>query len=196
VEGWGSASVLRASDFAAGRLYVADTNNHAIRIIETTSGQTSTLVINGIEAFTAADSEAEFYGRAIELAEARLGAGEGQVVLQVDLPEGYKINTLAPSSFRWEVDGDAIVLPAEADRTMKGPTFPLTLSATFREGHATLIGEFAIYYCEAQTESLCLIDQVRVSLPVSVGSSGESQLLIRHRIPMPETGLVTGTEIG
>ena len=183
-------------DYAAGRLYVADTNNHAIRIIETTSGQTSTLVISGIEAFTAADPEAEFFGRVIELAEARLGAGAGQVVLQVDLPEGYKINTLAPSSFRWQVDGDAIVLPADADRTVKGPTFPLTLSATFREGQATLIGEFAIYYCEAETESLCLIEQLRVSLPVSVGSSGESQLLIRHRIPMPETGLVTGTEIG
>ena len=174
---------------------MADTNNQAIRIIETASGHTSTLAISGIEAFQASDPEVEFYGRVIELPQARLGAGQGTVVLQIDLPEGYKLNTLAPSTFHWEAEGDVIVLPADADQTVKGPTFPLTLRTTFREGRGTLSGEFAIYCCEAQTESLCLIEQLRVSLPVSVGSSGDSELLIRHRIPMPETGSVMGPEV-
>ncbi|NIN48700.1 MAG: hypothetical protein GTN62_01095, partial [Gemmatimonadales bacterium] len=40
-------------DAADGKLYIADTNNHAIRVVDLTSNETSTLVLKGIERFTA-----------------------------------------------------------------------------------------------------------------------------------------------
>jgi DNA-binding beta-propeller fold protein YncE len=169
--------------FDGGRLYVADTNNHAIRIVDPDTGDTSTLVISGIEAFQSVDLDT---GEELELPEVELQAGQGKVVLDIELPPGYKINPLAPSSFQWRTTGEAIEFPSNPDSTVMGPEFPLQLPAFFYEGQGTLTGEFAVYYCEARTESLCLIEQLRVTVPVSVGSSGDRELVIRHSIPLPE----------
>jgi DNA-binding beta-propeller fold protein YncE len=174
--------------FDQGLLYVADTNNHAVRIVDPDTGDTRTLVISGIEAFQSADPGSVYAGRTLELPEARLRAGAGTVVLDIQLPPGYKVNPLAPSSFQWQVSGEALEFPADPDSALKGPQFPLRLPAVFREGTGTLTGELAVYYCEAQSESLCLIEQLRVTVPVSVGSSGEDELVIQYSIPLPANG--------
>jgi hypothetical protein len=171
--------------YDAGRLYVADTNNHAIRVIELATGRASTLVISGIEAFPVSAGSA---GRALQLPEVRLRAGPGLLVLDIELPDGYKVNPLVPSTIQWQASGEAVLLPAEADSAIRGPVFPLRLPATFRAGQATLAGEIALYYCEARSESLCLIELLRITVPVSVGDSGEAELLIRHTIPLPVIG--------
>jgi sugar lactone lactonase YvrE len=40
-------------DAAGDRLYIADTNNHCLRVVDLATHQTSTLVLEGIEQFTA-----------------------------------------------------------------------------------------------------------------------------------------------
>lgn len=169
-------------------LIIADTNNHAIRIVDLETGDTRTLVISGIEAFSVSLEAEGYLGSGIELPLTKLAAGEGTVSLDVQLPEGYKINTLAPSTFEWTVEGAAIDLSDDANLTLKGPQFPLEFSAELREGQGRLIGDFTIYYCEAEAESLCLIEQVRMIAPVTVGDRGESELRLEHTIEVPNIG--------
>ncbi len=172
---------LHAAD---GRLYVADTNNHAVRIIDLASGEAHTLVLQGIERFTAS-AEAAYGGKVVRYEPVQLARGQGTVRLRIELPPGYKVNDLAPSSMDWEIDGAALELPADADWSVAGPAFPIDLPVTLQPGESTLIGELTLVYCEAEKQSLCLIERVRFEVPFVVGDSGESQLELVHRVELP-----------
>jgi len=173
-------------DHLDGRLYVADTNNHSIRVIDVASGSVSTLVLAGIEAFMASADSDNYAGKIVELAPVTLGSGPGNVILTVALPDGYKVNPEAPSSFEWAVDGSSVVLAPDASGTRINPSFPLTFGATFSDGTAVVTGDLSVVYCDAEVESICLIEQIRVIIPVTVGSSGAADLAIAYEIVLPE----------
>lgn len=188
-QGWADGSEARFDepgglDFAAGVLYVADTNNHVIRTIDTSTGDTSTLVLFGIERF--ANPTDGFVGTVVRLDPIEVAPGEGRVVIDVSIPAGYKVNDLAPYSMMWTVEGDAIALASDADRSVVAPEFPLEVGATFSAGEGQVTGDLTIYYCTADAESLCLIEQVRIEAPVVVTPGADSGLVLEHVIPQPE----------
>jgi DNA-binding beta-propeller fold protein YncE len=170
-------------DLIDGVLYVADTNNHAIRFVDLESGATSTLVLSGIEDFTRAGGDQ--FGAELTLDEVEVGAGGGTLVLDVRVPEGYKFNDLAPSSATWEVQGGVVEIPAEASFSIKGPSFPMQFAIEFFAGSGSLTADLTLYYCVAETEELCLIEQVRVTQPLTVGE-GEDRVSFEYAIPDPE----------
>lgn len=178
-------------DAADGTLYVADTNNHAVRVIDLASKETTTLVLKGIERFMASPDDEDFAGKVVQLDPTEVGAGSGKVVLDIELPEGYKVNDQAPSSMAWKVDGDVVVLPSDANRSIVAPEFPLELDATFDRGEGKLAGDLTIIYCEAEKPRICLIEQVRLEVPVKVKDSGDNVLRLRHSIELPEVATQT-----
>jgi hypothetical protein len=66
-----------------GKLYVADTNNHALRVIDIASGETNTLVLKGIQRFLPTADADNFYGQVIRLEPIRVAEGSGEIVLDV-----------------------------------------------------------------------------------------------------------------
>jgi thiol-disulfide isomerase/thioredoxin len=173
-------------DAADGMLYVADTNNHVVRTIDLETGAASTLVLRGIERFLPAAEDADYAGILVELEPVTLQAGEGLITLDVTLPPGYKFNELAPSSMAWIVQDGVVSLPPDADRALDPPTFPLAFEAVFMAGEGSLMADLTLFYCEAESESLCLLEQVRISVPVVVGEGGETALRLEHTISPPE----------
>jgi hypothetical protein len=171
-------------------LYIADTNNHAIRVANLASGEVTTLVLVDTEGLlTRAPAGADFPGEVIVLDEQQVGAGEGALQLDIRLPAGYKINDLAPFSMSWQdehdLSGPIQLDPESAEQRIVQPELPLELPATFTAGETTLTAELVIYYCEAEAQSLCLIEQVQLVVPVTVTATGESRLAIRHDVPTP-----------
>ena len=194
---WGSASGWRDGadplfyepggiTAVGSRLYVADTNNHSIRVIDLTSGQVSTLVLAGIEAFLPTAESANYAGVVVELAPTTVGSGPGELTLNIVLPGGYKINPEAPSSLYWTVDGGVAVLAPDASGPRINPEFPLRIGATYSEGSGTVTGDLSIVYCDAEAESICLIEQVRVVVPLVVEASGDASLTIVHDVILPD----------
>ncbi|MEZ4710695.1 MAG: thioredoxin-like domain-containing protein [Caldilineaceae bacterium] len=183
---------LGGIDAAGGKLYVADTNNHAIRIVDLATLETRTLVLKDIQQFTAQRDDKPFGDRQIVLEPVQVTAGPGTVALDVKLPAGYKINDLAPYSMEWHVQntgaGDLVVLEPDANRSIAGPEFPLTLDATFQPGQGTLTADLTIIYCEAETESLCLIDQTRLEQPLVVAAANtdvaESEVTLTYQVEL------------
>ncbi len=175
-------------DAANGKLYVADTNNHSIRVIDLDTEEASTLVLKGIERFIPSADDQDFGGLVVQLDPAQVAAGVGKVVLDVQIPDGYKVNELAPSSMAWKVEDGVVVLPPDANRSVVAPQFPLELDATFNQGQGTLVGDLTIFYCEAETESICLIEQVRLEAPLEVDTDGDQVLKLSHKIELPEFG--------
>jgi DNA-binding beta-propeller fold protein YncE len=173
-------------DAAGGKLYVADTNNHAVRIVDLQTKDTSTLVLRGIERFMPSADEEDFGGKIVQLEPAQIATGPGKVVLDLKMPEGYKVNELAPSSMTWMVEDGVVLLPPDANRSVVAPQFPMELDVTFKEGRGVLTADLTIFYCEAETESICLVEQVRLEAPLVVETDGDHVLELAHVIELPD----------
>ena len=171
-------------DYADGKLYVADTNNHAIRVIDIASNTVETvrfsnpqaLQMNGQATVIGGNSNTEV------LESQQVQAGTGEIILTIILPDGYKINDLAPSVARFYADGAAVQLDDDAT-TQPLVSNEVRVPAEFIQGESVFLGEFDLYYCEAVNESLCFIEQFAVELPVEVvEQSMNTTLTITHEV--------------
>ena len=170
-----------------GRLFIADTNNHVVRIADLDTGNVSTLVlIDGEGLLTRQPVGAPYSGTVIELASQAVAAGDGSVNLSISLPDGYKVNDLAPFSMEWSSVGDVASVDEEhASQYIVDPDFPITFPVDFHEGEGAMTGDLVIYYCESISQSLCLIERVRITAPLVVGDSGGNVVIIEYIIPDP-----------
>ena len=169
--------------YADGLLYVADTNNHAIRIVDIETGNTTTLILKGVEKF---NPPSEFFGDVVALGPISGAAGQATIVLNYQLPDGYKVNEDAPSSL--VVAGGKVVLDLSDGESgdLTGTKLPATASVDLVEGSGDVTLDVTLIYCEIVATSLCLIDQVRYELPLNVGPPGPStQIVIERTIPNP-----------
>jgi sugar lactone lactonase YvrE len=175
-------------DYANGLLYVADTNNHVIRIIDLESSIVDTLEFPNPEALVIERDEVTILGSnaadelEIQYDTQTLTAGDGELTINFTLPDGYKINELIDSVLELSVDGDAVSFDDNhfvIDETSM--TIPLELSA----GEATLSLDVTLFYCEEDT--VCLIDEATLQLPVSVSEDSESSVMsIEREVQLPE----------
>jgi DNA-binding beta-propeller fold protein YncE len=172
-------------DAAGDTLFVADTNNHVIRTLDIATGTARTLVLKGIERFTASADEANYRGTIIRMDPVTIAPGAGVVQLDVVLPPGYKVNDQAPSSVAWRTASGITALPPDADRSLVGATFPIELPATFAPGSGELVADLTVIYCEAVTPDLCLIDEARLIAPLTVAPGGTNTITLRRTVPPP-----------
>ena len=179
--------------FADGKLYVADTNNHSIRIIELASGAVSTLNFPNPERLQIAERPIVVAGNAaagllLQLPEQSLAPGAGDIMLNIVLPAGYKLNGLAPFSSEWSSTGEAVLIDAaNTKQSLLAPELPLQVPVTLQPGADLLRGELTIYYCEAIRDSLCFIERVTLEAPLMVAAgAGDSSILLNHDIVPPQ----------
>ena len=166
-------------------LYVADTNNHAIRVVDLTTDTTTTLVLKGVENFNPPPDAADFAGTVVQMDPITTGPGPGSFVLEFVLPTDYKVNEDAPSSVQWFVSGNAVTMEEAANQSLTGVTFPVEIAAEFAAGASSVTADVTVIYCRADAESLCLIEQVRFLAPITVEGDGPSA-----RIPLPHVIVV------
>jgi hypothetical protein len=182
-------------DYANGKLYVADTNNQAVRVIDVAAGEVSTVTFPNVQALLIEDQPTVIAGNAslgvsITLPEQTVRAGEGTLLLNINLPEGYKLNDLAPFTAEWVTSNEAVIF-AEGDEvfSVPEPELPIRVPVRLAEGEDLLHGDLTIYYCEAVNETLCFIDRVSIDAPVTVSADGgESEIVLAHIIVPPDLG--------
>lgn len=180
-------------DYANGKLYVADTNNHAIRVIDLAAQTVSTVVFPNPEALQIEGQATVVAGNSalgveISLPEQIVKVGEGEIVLNITLPDGYKLNNLAPFTSEWTSSGEAITIDeANQQQQIVEPSLPIRVPVQLAEGDDVLHGELTIYYCEAVQESLCFIDQVSIDAPLTITTDAStSEILLERTIVPPE----------
>jgi thiol-disulfide isomerase/thioredoxin len=174
-------------DYADGKLYVADTNNHVIRVIDLEAGSVETLQFSNPEALVIERAEPTILGgNSADKLEVTLEAqnaaiGDGEIVINFILPEGYKINELTESYLELSSDGSSVQV-AESHYSIEESS--LSIPATFSAGESTISFNTTLFYCEE--DSYCLIDEVTIHLPVLVSEAGESSISIEREVLLPE----------
>ncbi len=155
---------------ALGKIYIADTNNHAIRVADLKTKKVETIQFKNLEKLRPQVSRRDkFLGEAIQLPGQTLDVGDATLTLQLELPAGYKLNPEAPSSVAVAASQKQIIrLEGASEKTFHKPQFPLNLPIKTSPGETSLQVNYVVYYCEATKESLCYFKEVRLAIPVKV----------------------------
>lgn len=159
-------------------LYVADTNNHQIRVIDRKTKQVSTLQISGLNK-VAKQTLNPFKGRSVLLPRRTFKEGKGLISLSFKLPKGYKFAEEAPFHIEWENGREDLVRFTSETNHLDTPRLsaPLQLPVIAKLGSDTLHFEAVIYYCREDSK-LCFFDNVKIEMPVEVKTGGTSNLNI------------------
>ena len=171
-------------------LYVADTNNHPIRVVDLEGGAVpheDVVLVDDQGLLTRAAARVPYAGKLLTLPAQQTAPGGGTIVLDVALPAGYKINDLAPFAVDWSGSEGVGFAADGAQLRVANPSLPLRFDATFPAGAATLAAELVVYYCESEAASLCLIEQVRVLLVEGVAGAPD-QVMVTYAVPPPGVG--------
>ena len=151
-------------------VWIADTNNHVIRRIDLATGEATTLVLRGLDAFVKA-GESDYSGPSVTLPAVEAGAGPATLTLNVQLPDGYKVNEDASSSLFLSREGDIATFPS--DRIdLTGTKFPVEVGAELHAGDGTLIADLTLVWCREDAEGLCFFERLRYLVPVAVTAGG------------------------
>ena len=162
---------------AFGKIYVADTNNHLIRVVDIKTRRLETLQIKGLEKLRPRKSK-RFAGEMVELPAQSVEPGDATLTLQLELPAGYKLNGQAPSALTVAApQNEVVTIKAGMEQTFSNPNFPVTVPLKVSEGEAILRADFVVYFCEAAKESLCYFKEARVSIPVKARQGAGSHKL-------------------
>jgi len=203
---------------ANGKLYIADTNNHLLRTLDLATNKVTTLAIVGLTApgqaagavpsaavpsaapggpssgatgaTTFTPKKPSFKGAAQEKVKAQaVKPVDGQVKLAVSLkiPEGWKVNPLAPMSY-WV---DATKPGGVVDRTALG-RFKLPSPVTDFEfavpvaasGGDEVTVSLNYYYCQDKDDGVCKVGAVVFTVPLMIAADGRAEpVKLVHAIP-------------
>ena len=189
---------------ANGKLYVADTNNHAVRVIDLKTKETSTMRIKGLEppAAVASTQSANDEGpnaEEIKLAPQRIRAdANGFAIVNVDLPDGYHLNPAAPQRYRVSVESGeqqlglvsatitgVIGRDTEVHNSAKNLQLPLRVPFhAFETGKAELRVRLTLFYCREDNTGTCRIKTLVWRAPIEVTSdpNAPSQVKIEGKV--------------
>lgn len=170
---------------AKGKLFVADTNNHRICVVDLKSGEMTELKINGLQPPPPPkdeESTADAKG-VIDLAVQNLAAGEAlKLEVRFKLPEGYKLNKLAKVTYKLEAAGDQKLIAAEqfkgrhpAEVKDEVATVAIPLAAQTGEEKLTLSLSFS--YCRDGVGGLCKLKTSKWNIPIKVSADGKSSTI-------------------
>ncbi len=178
---------------ANGKLFVADTNNHAVRVVDLKTKQTSTLNLQGLQPpasntmTVASDASPNAEEIKVPAQRARANA-KGEFMLNVVLPAGYHLNPAAPQRYRVQVESGAehfgvfsATKPGATGHaetvaeTAKNLKLPLRLPfQTFTPGAAAVLVQLTLFYCREDNTGECRIKTLVWRLPVEVTKAWDS----------------------
>lgn len=163
---------------ANGRIYIADTNNHLVRVFEPATGRVSTLNLTNL---AAAALTAPGRLTKAQLPAVTVAPGASNLRITFSSPSGYHLNALAPSRVELSASNPAVLALGEASLSWStdDPSVSLPVPVILAEGAATLTAVASVYYCRTGGEALCFIGQFEITLPVTVtptSSNGEIRL--------------------
>ncbi|MGA2669008.1 MAG: thioredoxin-like domain-containing protein [Ignavibacteria bacterium] len=164
-----------------GKIYITDTNNHLLRVIDTKTREVKTVKFTNPEMLTAnrMSSKKVKPENIIKLDEMNVKEGLVKLKFNFKLPDGFKINPEAQPQLSLSSDGN-VVLPQDTVIETHDPMFEYP--AKIGSGKGNLNVEVLIYYCEDQNIGVCKFKDLYFEIPLSVNSKGNDFVNIDYTL--------------
>jgi DNA-binding beta-propeller fold protein YncE len=160
-------------------LFVADTNNHAIRVVDRETKRVRTLTLAGLSPPPIRDDETSTGDKLKEVPAVVLSADKSIVIkARVVVEKEEKLNPKAPMSYLLQ----AIDSEGEIKRISKGrfeevkEDVEMTVLASELKEAAALRVSVTYFPCQAGSEGICRIATESWQVPVSIGQDGVERI--------------------
>lgn len=156
---------------ADGKLFIADTNNQAIRIVDLKTNETSTLKIEGLKPPVKKENEVSNISpnlKEINLKEQTISANsKSSLIFNVNLPKDFHLNPNAPQKYNISFEnGKNISIKNPSERFTE---LPLVVSFQANaNGTAKLKAKLTIYYCREDNTGVCFIKSLVWNVPIKI----------------------------
>ncbi|MFH0882700.1 MAG: thioredoxin-like domain-containing protein [bacterium] len=164
-----------------GTVYVADTNNNLIRVIDPAKGTVITLALKGLDSMmpaTPAEAESD---HATELNVARLAGGPVSITFDVSFPEGFKLN--AEGGARVTIAGTSGGV-SSVQELVTAKSLPVNIPVQISgDGSITLQAEY--FFCRKDNEGLCYLGSASVRLPIEMAEGSENTATVALQANVP-----------
>ena len=170
---------------ANGVLYIADSNNHVIRLFDLRTGAVSTLELSNL---SVAVRGIEGRTLKISLPGQTVSPDTSTLRIRLTTPEQFYLNGLVRSELALSSSNQPVLeLGEESVGWMKDGTFvEIVVPISVDAGDAVIIAQGSVYYCRKGDEAICLIENVDIALPVTVASGvSQSEILLTYELPEP-----------
>ena len=163
-----------------GKLYVADTNNHAIRVIdlENDNAVTTLELKNVPDVARASEERVESPAMVTEkVSRQTIAASAKEITFEISVPLtfGQKLNNLAPLSFALGSKTAGVFKTAAMKQTPTNPTANLTIKVPIEIARSTDVSARIDYvYCETGSEGLCRINSIEWKFPIEFSTETKS----------------------
>ncbi len=151
--------------YAHGKLYIADTNNHLIRVADLKTKRVTTLPLRGLE--NAPPPPLHRPPASETLQTVSVNTATPALTLQIRLPQGHKLNPNGKSQVRIEAQGATVQRKTEL--LVPLDTLSLELPVQLTAARAALSLHLLIYHCREEQEGLCYLYEKRLTLPMQQG---------------------------
>jgi thiol-disulfide isomerase/thioredoxin len=181
---------------ADGKLYIADTNNHAIRVADLVTKEVTTLQIAGLSKGGPETQVSHVWPNLEELSfpPQIVQAGQTTLTVNVEIPAPFKLNPGSPLEYQVEVGGGTAAsgmrMPEEDGQ------FPIEIPLEFSGDETELRVAVGLVYCKDGEDGVCLIKSLRWTVPVETGSDGDEALRIDYTLVPEWPGAQESTEFG
>ncbi len=157
------------------RLYIADTDNHQVRIADLQARQVHTLSLRGLERLAQPGIIPLAAGGKHLLAPAPVNhARPVRITLDIHLPEGYKRNPDAAALLRVHTDGQMRELSFAATEAIEFELEPAT--------QAEISLDLTLFYCQEGELGLCLVHDRELLLPLEWTADGPDRVTISYQV--------------
>ncbi len=156
---------------AGNKLFVADTNNQAIRVVNLISRETSTLKIKGLKPPIRPKSDAMKTSpnlKEVNLKEQIIQkSSANSLIINVDLPTDFHLNQDAPQRYEIIFENSENFQVEDPKQKFKELPLKIPFKAT-KEGTSTLKAKLTIYYCREDNTGVCLIRSIVWNVPINI----------------------------
>lgn len=155
------------------KIYVADTNNHQIRVLDLETRKVSTLSLSGLEE-EKPTSSSPFRAEILDWPSIVLGEGKSQFKISFNLPQGYHWNLQAPSHVEWKSQSGNLIFKTSAwdPNVME---FPHTVSTEAKQGKDQFELNASLYFCR-EASAICLFQNFKLRAPIEIKASGPGEV--------------------
>ncbi len=179
---------------AGDQLFVADTNNNRICVIDLKTEQMTEFVVQGLTPPSPSKSATvPEEPNAEELPAVSQKSGMPiRVVVDLAVPEGYKLNDLAPVTWEVFAIGDQTIVPTEVlgvrdEAVVADKSAQFVIPVTAEAGTAQLLIRMSYGYCQ-QDSTLCKLASGAWKLSLTTAEEGsDTELRIRFAPEITKT---------